>query len=135
VPPDALVPITLSQGDDGAIPAALDQVTAKILGQTLERSFPDLSFQASHTFTSEVPDDTTVAVVGFFTIVKQPSGDERRNATLLGADRCMSSLRWSHFNLPVDALEGGQRRYEVSEPPSPTETTRLSEGQVAPPTS
>jgi hypothetical protein len=39
----ALVPITLLHRDDGAIRAALMQLAGEVLGQTLERSFPDLS--------------------------------------------------------------------------------------------
>lgn len=89
LPIDALCAVPDRNGV--AIAAAFDLVDIKVLRQLAHWLAAELPFHGPNTGVAEIPEYRAVAVVGLLAKLIQPEINERRNASLLGADGGMGT--------------------------------------------
>jgi hypothetical protein len=77
--------VTLSNGDDLAVIAGLDEVAAQVLGKPPECRMAHVALELPNAARREVADDTSVSVEGLFSIVEQPVHHQGRHTALLRA--------------------------------------------------
>ena len=128
--PDMPVPMAFPHGDDAAVRAALNEITAQELGQSPQGCLPEFARHPADALWREVADHTAVAVERFIAVIKQPIRDEGWYAALLGASFCVAGRLGMHENFRIAALEGERRHNGFRKPPSPPETRSLAMGQA-----
>jgi hypothetical protein len=94
--PDVLFLVPLANRDNSAIAGALYQVAPQEFRHSFEGSSANFSLHHSNAVRREAADNTAMTVVDFFTVVQQPSADQRGDASLLGTSRRVLGIRDMH---------------------------------------
>ena len=106
MPPNALIGIALSYGDDSPVLAAFYKIAAQIFGQTLQWGSADLALHPSKALAREISDDPAAAIEYLFPIFQKPGPDEGRNTALLSSEARVLSADRRHVVSLLEAPEG-----------------------------